>query len=91
MDHVAKSNNTMEEFQFNLNNMHVELPEEEATTGAVQEAIKEALHNKAAYLMMNAQTKKEATIKFKDNEEAKKAESALKERFNAKGLKVTII
>ena len=62
--------------------MHVELPEEEATTGAVQEAIKEALHNKAEYLMMNAQTKKEATIKFEDKEGVKKAESVLK------GLKV---
>ena len=40
---------------------------------------------------MNAQTKKEATIKFQDNEEAKKSEGVLKERFNSKGLKVTII
>ena len=40
---------------------------------------------------MNAQTKKEATIKVEDNEEAKKAEGSLNERFNVKGLKVTII
>ena len=81
----------MEEFQFNQNNLHVELPDEEISTGAVHEAIKEALHNKAVFLTMNAQTKKEATIKFQDNEEAKKAEGALKERFNSNGLKVTII
>ena len=81
----------LEEFQFNQNNMHVELPNEKISAGAVQEAIKKALHSKAVFLTMNAQTKKEATIKFENNKEAKKAEGALKERFNTNGLKVTII
>ena len=49
IDHVGKGSNFMEEFQFNLNNMHVELPDEEISIGAVQEAIKEALYNKAVF------------------------------------------
>ena len=90
LEDMTKASKIQEEIQFNLNNMYVELPENMVSTGAVHKVLKEALHNKAVFLTMDAQSKKEATMKFENTEEAKKAETALKERFS-KDLKLMII
>ena len=71
--------------------MYVELPEELNTTSTVFDAIREALHSKATFQTIDAQSKKEATMKFESTEEATMSEAALKDRFDNKNLRIIII
>ena len=71
--------------------MFVELPEELATAGAVQDALKQVLQNKAAYTSLVAPSRKEASIKFGSIEEIKKAENALKEHFGERKARMMLI